>query len=349
MKKIMALFLVAVLMLGLVACGQSAAPAATEAPAAEAPAPEAPAAEAPAAEAGKDVSELKLAWLNPLLGFSLFNMQQEGVLKAAEDYGVSVDILGTSTLSTDDYAKEIENAIVLGYDGIVVNPYIESAFIPAIRKAKEAGMKIVYTIGDTPSAPELRDCAFYLDNDVFGATQAEAAAAACEGKGDVCWMQTSYGGVQDVYRAAFEAKLAEYPEMAMVVQDSCNGDAVVATEKFENIFTAYPDLKCVVCCDAAAATAAANVAEKMDFDVKIIAIDDIPETLDAIKAGTTWGTIAQNYVGMGYESIRWLVDAFAGEEVPAQIEVPLVLVTNENMDTYYDELVGMTKLKGTEW
>lgn len=52
---------------------------------------------------------------------------------------------------------------------------------------------------------------------------------------------------------------------------------------------------------------------------------------------------------MGYESIRWLVDSLTGAEVPAEVEVPLVLVTNDNMDTYYDELVGMTHLKGTDW
>ena len=56
MKKLIALLLAMVMVLGLVACGGSSAPAA-EAPAAEAPAAEAPAAEAPAAEGS-------VYWLN---------------------------------------------------------------------------------------------------------------------------------------------------------------------------------------------------------------------------------------------------------------------------------------------
>ena len=52
MKKILAMLLAAVMVLGLAACGGSSAPAATEAPAAQAPAAtEAPATEAPAAPA----------------------------------------------------------------------------------------------------------------------------------------------------------------------------------------------------------------------------------------------------------------------------------------------------------
>ena len=57
MKKLIAMLLAMVMVLGLVACGGNAAPAATEAPAADAPAADAPAAEAPAAEGS-------VYWLN---------------------------------------------------------------------------------------------------------------------------------------------------------------------------------------------------------------------------------------------------------------------------------------------
>ena len=51
MKKLIALLLALVMVLGLVACGAAETPAATDAPAADAPATEAPAADAPAADA----------------------------------------------------------------------------------------------------------------------------------------------------------------------------------------------------------------------------------------------------------------------------------------------------------
>ena len=57
MKKLIALLLALVMVLGMVACGGSSAPAATEAPKADAPAAEAPKAEAPA-DSGKTVLNL---------------------------------------------------------------------------------------------------------------------------------------------------------------------------------------------------------------------------------------------------------------------------------------------------
>jgi ABC-type sugar transport system substrate-binding protein len=40
--------------------------------------------------------EIRIAWVNPTIGHPLYNMQDEGALLAAKEYGVTVDILGTS-------------------------------------------------------------------------------------------------------------------------------------------------------------------------------------------------------------------------------------------------------------
>ena len=57
MKKLIAMLLAVVMVLGLVACGGNSAPAATDAPAANAPAADAPAVEAPAADEMTDAEK----------------------------------------------------------------------------------------------------------------------------------------------------------------------------------------------------------------------------------------------------------------------------------------------------
>ena len=67
MKKLIALLLAAVMVLGLVACGGTSEPAATEAPAADAPATEAPAAPAEMTEVEKAAAEAEIRYAISLL------------------------------------------------------------------------------------------------------------------------------------------------------------------------------------------------------------------------------------------------------------------------------------------
>ena len=117
MKKIIALVLALVMVLGLVACGASEAPAATEAPAAEAPAAEAPAAEAPAAEAGID-GEIAIFWYT--FGDTYLSSVRAAMNEALAAAGLEYhdyDANGSQTTQTE----QIQTAITKGAAVLVVN------------------------------------------------------------------------------------------------------------------------------------------------------------------------------------------------------------------------------------
>lgn len=94
MKKIIAMLLAAVMLLGLAACGGNTAPAATQAPATEAPAAEAPAAEAPAEEP----AAAELTTINP----GVLTVATSPDFAPYEFYALDED--GTPTLSGFDIA-----------------------------------------------------------------------------------------------------------------------------------------------------------------------------------------------------------------------------------------------------
>ena len=294
--------------------------------------------------------EIRIAWVNPTIGHPLYNMQDEGALLAAKEYGVTVDILGTSSGDPAEYVAQIEIAITEEYDGIILVPYTPTAMISAIQKAKEAGIPVVNTICDTGENPELRMSLLGLNLMEFGALEAESIAEKTDNKGKVCFAQTRFDNpIQNEIQEGFKSRLKEYPDMELVVVDEITIDTMTATEKFQYILTGYEEINASVINDATGDTVAAKVAKELGRTVDILSIDDVPETLDLIRDGQIWGTIAQNYIGMGYESVRIIVDYLNGEEVPDFVEVPLQLVTKDNLDSYKDELLEKTHKKGTSW
>lgn len=148
MKKVLALLLAAIMVLGMVAC---AAPA-TETPATDAPATDAPAAEVPATEEGtSEVKDVKLASHNAIIEGNPYRVRYEADIqeacKDAANYGLNVSY--ASFVSNWDAATEsqqIENSINEGYDIILVNPVSSTGLDPIIEKAQDAG--IVYINAD---------------------------------------------------------------------------------------------------------------------------------------------------------------------------------------------------------
>ena len=115
MKKIIALVLALVMVLGLVACGAAEAPAATEAPKADAPAAEAPA--APAEPAGID-GEIAVFWYT--FGDTYLSSVRAAMNEAFAAAGLEYhdyDANGSQTTQTE----QIQTAITKGAAVLVVN------------------------------------------------------------------------------------------------------------------------------------------------------------------------------------------------------------------------------------
>ena len=152
MKKLIALLLALVMVLGLVACGAKDAPAAdapgADAPAADAPAADAPAADAPAAEA-KPI-KLGLANINEKATFGkLVKMGFENACAAKGWELVYVD-------NNSDGAQAVMNAEILVQNDVdfIVNLNVDQSVAGTIVDiVNEAGIPMLavdIAMGDTP-------------------------------------------------------------------------------------------------------------------------------------------------------------------------------------------------------
>ena len=151
-KKLLAVLMAATMVLSLVACGGKEEPAA-EAPATE----EAGEAAEEAEEAAPAAADLKVGLVTDLGGVEDQSFNQsawEGLQKAAEDFGVEVNYLSSSTDA--DYAPNIETFIDEEYDLIISVGFL---LADATRAAAEANPDTMFAIIDDSSCADLANVA----------------------------------------------------------------------------------------------------------------------------------------------------------------------------------------------
>ena len=165
MKKLIAIFLALVMVLGMVACtsGQKT----TETPAA---APTEDLAETPADAPSKD-GKYTIAMLPKFKGENYFDGCYVGAQKAADELGITLvyDGPNQSEATNAKQVEILEGFIAAGVDCIVVSPCDAEGIAPTLKKAADNGIKVVTFDADAPA--EARS--FYVN----------AATAADIGKG----------------------------------------------------------------------------------------------------------------------------------------------------------------------
>lgn len=83
--------------------------------------------------------------------------------------------------------------------------------------------------------------------------------------------------------------------------------------------------------------------------VKIICFDDQKETLDAIKEGIIFGTVAQQPFEYGYQAVQLMAKIVTGDKsvIPANktVLLPTVIVQRDNVDAYRTKMEQMLAAK----
>jgi len=308
---------------------------------------------APAAQA-EAPKPWRIVFVNALVGHPVYNDQDRGVLDAVKDFGpekVDVQIIGAS--DTNGLAEKtiefIDQAIAMKPDAIVCEPWDPSMFA-AIDRAVAAGIPVMCT----SNKPDDMNKIFAFtgtDNVKYGIDAAEALAARMEGKANIMIMMSKLDISNQVEsRDAFVKTLGEkYPEMKVVLVEFDDANLQTATEKFDAAYRAYPEINAVFMLEGTGAQAAAAIAKEQNREIVVLGVDPIKETLDGIRNGGIWGTMAQNFYKRGYESIRFCVEYLEGntDAFVKENDSGLVLVTLENVETINDDLANATRKVGT--
>ena len=233
--------------------------------------------------------------------------------------------LSGDELTVSKQVENVENAINKGVDGIIVAPMDGSSLVPALKKAKEKGIPVI--IADS-SLDEGNDDLFMShvgsDNIAIGYEAGQQMAKKLGEKGKVCVVRGAAGAMGSELRSkGFEDAIAEYPDMEIVNEQLGNWLSDVAMQVTENMLTADPDMDGIFLCSDGMLSGVISGVQNKNLDPSelcIISVDGNISALDAIKAGTCYGCVAQYPANIGEISANTMLDVLNGDVAQEDVE-----------------------------
>jgi len=259
----------------------------------------------------------------------------DGANAAAGKLGV--ELFHQSPQSESDVAKQIaivETAIADKPDGIVLAPTVEDALVPAIEKAKAAGIPLI--IIDSGASTDQYVAFVASDNVKIGTVSADKMAEALkarfgEAKGKIAGVTfMAGGGSLEKRKQGFMEQIKTYPEIEVVTFEDAQGKQGNTLAIVQNLLTAYPDLKGIYANNQYTGDETVRALDMAGRkDLAVVVVDAGPLETEGLKTGITDFMIVQKPWVMGYMGVEYVVKAINGEKLDKFIDTGVVAISPE--------------------
>ena len=238
---------------------------------------------------------------------SFWEPMKAGIKKAAAEWGFAVEHAAPRASSSEEQISIVESLIARGVDGICISPISEQALVPVLKRAQDRGIAVMCMDSDAPATGR----AVYMGtfNYQAGRRAGEALKEALPAGGKVAAFvgsmsasnsQERWRGVRDAVEGT-AIRFVGDPD-----QDQDNQDK--AQNNVRDQLAHHADLAGIVgiwAYNGPAAARAVRQAGKVE-QVRIIAFDDDPQTLQFLADGVIAAAVAQRPWRWGYEGTRIL-------------------------------------------
>ena len=246
---------------------------------------------------------------------------QKGFEDALDELGWTGQYVSPTTPNdTAGVINLLDTAVTNQADGIITVILDADQATDVLTKARDAEIPVVTC--NTYTTKELQDCWIGTDPVNMGVTQAETVLEYLKAEESVeqvtaCYIQTTLETeTQNLQYQAFCDRIKEeYPD-ATLIQEECNSDAAVASDKLAALLKSYPDLNVVVSQDGYGCPGIANYVESegLSEDLIVIGIDDSEEIMNYVTSGALDCTIAQDFYKMAHEAVYYIKDIKEGNK-----------------------------------
>jgi ribose transport system substrate-binding protein len=316
--------------LGLVACGPSNSPSVNTVASTDKPA----VASAPAASPTRQIGLVMKTLTNPF-----FIEMEKGARRAEKELGIALQVkTAAQETSIEQQIQLVEDLINARVDAIVIAPGDSQSLVPTLRKAADAGIKIVNI--DNRLDPEalkkagMAEVPFVsVDNDA-GAYKAGKFLAEMA-------TSPSQAVILEGIRSADNAKqrmegakraLTENKQVKLVASETANWKIDEAYQVTKGIFTKHPDVKLVFAAnDMMAMGAIKYLQDAGKKSVKVVGYDALTEAIAEIKGGRMAATIDQQAAEQGYQGVALALRLIKGEKVPLATMIDTRLLTSSDV------------------
>jgi ribose transport system substrate-binding protein len=229
----------------------------------------------------------------------------------------------------------VEDAITQRADIIMLAPLHADALVPAIERAYDAGIKIIFV--DTKANTEKYHCFLGTDNAAAARLDAEEMGKALNGQGKVAIINAQAGAFTTMTREnAFKEEITRrYPGITIAGTQYSDGDRTKALNIATDFITANPDLAGIYGCNDGSTVGGANGLEQSGKanSIQFIGWDWSEDHKALIKRGVLRVTLVQSPWDMGYRGLQAGIDALQGKTIDRFVDTGVTIVTPANVDS----------------
>lgn len=257
------------------------------------------------AATGASAQDMRIALVAKSLGNGFFEAANRGAQEAAEELG-GVEIIYTGpTTTTAEGQIEVVNALIAQrVDAIAISANDPDALVPVLKRAMQRGITVVSW--DSGVAEEGRQMHLSpSSDDLVGQTIIKLAADHLPEGGEVALLSaTSTSTNQNLWIAAMERHLPEYPDIQLVATVYGDDLADKSYREAQGLIQSYPDLDAIIAPTSVGIVAAAQaVADAGKIgQVNVTGLGLPSEMAGAVASGASESFAIWNPVDLGYSA-----------------------------------------------
>lgn len=242
-------------------------------------------------------------------------------------------IVRNPELNIDKQNEQIEEFISKKVDGIFVNP-IDSSKLTSLESAREAGIPII-AIDASVENKDLIDCVIESDNYDAGVLCAQDMMKRMQ-SADIVLLKHSTVESAVSRIQGFVDTIKNYPQYKIIDSAECEGQLERAMPVMQNILERHSKVDVVMSLNDPSALGALAAIESMKrTNILVYGVDGTPDLKSLIKQSPlVAGTAAQSPIQFGRLAAKNMYSILNRKDVPEIIEVPVTLITKDNIDTF---------------
>lgn len=286
----------------------------------------------------KDMKDIRIAVI-PKVAVPFFDDCNNGAKEEAAKLGVNYQWVVPQNTQGSTQVRILEDLISKKVDGIAISVNEPKSVEAVIKKAIASGIKVVTF--DSDSSNSGRSLYIGTINSAAGETMGEAMAKELNDEGEVAILTGQLGAANLNERiSGIKMALAKHPKIKLVATEGTEDDLARAVSTTESIFRANPNLKGIFGVSQVGGPAVSKVMATKEFNskkssVKVLAFDDLPDTIKGVKEGYIQGIMVQRPVTMGRLAVEHLVAQINGKETnPSNVDTGVNVVTSQNLGSY---------------
>lgn len=251
-------------------------------------------------------AKLTVAMIPKIEGIDYFNACQRGAEEAAKELGVKLIYRGPTENKVERQIEIVDGFIAQRVDVIAISPNDPVAIAPVLRKAAEAGIKVITWDADAEAdAREFfvnqatpQSVGYALVDEMVAQVGPEAKVAIVTG--------SLTAANQNEWIKHMKARIAQkYPKLKIVATKPSEEDQQLAFTVTQDLLKAYPDLRGIFAITSVAFPGAADAVEQAGKKGKVAVVGlATPKGMRPwVESGTVKTVILWNPVDLGYLTV----------------------------------------------